>query len=180
MSSGGAAWGPNDPRCTSGADSARGGRAGDCTPWIAPSSNGGSAITSYTVTASPAGQSVNVDGSTFSAVVTGLTNGTSHTFTVEASNAIGSGLASVPSNPVTPTAPLALDATRLSVGGTGLGFLTSTGGAKCWGSNTFGQLGDGSTTGRASPVDVTGSVERRIFDLREEGSTRARSTRPAG
>ena len=124
--------------------------------WIAPSSNGGSAITSYTVTASPGGQSVNVDGSTFSAVVTGLTNGTSYTFTVEASNAIGSGLASVPSNPVTPTAPLALDATRLSVGGTHSCFLTSTGGAKCWGSNTFGQLGDGSTTGRVSPVDVTG------------------------
>jgi hypothetical protein len=40
-----------------------------------------------------------------SAIVTGLTNGTSYTFTVKATNGVGTGPASTASNPVTPTAP---------------------------------------------------------------------------
>ncbi|MEO8456976.1 MAG: hypothetical protein ABI559_04105 [Chloroflexota bacterium] len=34
--------------------------------------------------------------------------------------------------------------------------ITEEGGLKCWGDNYFGQLGDGSTENRASPVGVTG------------------------
>src|SRR6266540_2097820 len=34
--------------------------------------------------------------------------------------------------------------------------VTTSGGAKCWGSNAFGELGDGTFTDRLTPVDVSG------------------------
>jgi hypothetical protein len=73
--------------------------------WTAPTDDGGSPITAYAVTSEPEGITVQVDGSTTQATVTGLTNGVTYTFTVTATNASGTGLASDPSNPVTPAYP---------------------------------------------------------------------------
>ena len=71
--------------------------------WTAPASNGGSPITGYAVTGVPGG-SASTDGSTTSVTVSGLANGTSYTFTVTATNAVGTGPASSPSSAVTPGA----------------------------------------------------------------------------
>jgi hypothetical protein len=76
--------------------------------WTAPS-DGGSQISSYTVTpyvgtaAQPATIVKGAPAPT-SATVTGLVNGTTYTFTVSATNAVGTGQPSAPSNPITPSA----------------------------------------------------------------------------
>ena len=69
----------------------------------APASNGGSAITGYTVTSNPGGITAGGNGFTTSPIiVTGLTNGTSYTFTVQATNAVGTSTPSGASNAATP------------------------------------------------------------------------------
>ena len=70
--------------------------------FTAPANNGGSVITSYTVTSSPG--NITASGAASPITVTGLTNGTAYTFTVTATNAIGTSVASSPSSSVTPSA----------------------------------------------------------------------------
>ncbi|WP_124067364.1 S-layer homology domain-containing protein [Clostridium sp. E02] len=65
-----------------------------------PKDNGGSPILNYTVTVNPGGETFT--GTSSPIMVTGLTNGTSYTFTITARNAIGTGTSSSPSNSVSP------------------------------------------------------------------------------
>ncbi len=104
-----AAGPPSVPAAPTGV-SATAGNGNAAVTWTAPS-NGGSPITSYTVTpyvGATALAATTVTGSppATGATIGGLTNGTAYTFTVTATNALGAGPPSAQSNAVTPTASL--------------------------------------------------------------------------
>jgi uncharacterized repeat protein (TIGR02543 family) len=80
--------------------------------FTAPTSNGGSAITGYTVTSSPAGATCTGSGTTYTC--TGLTNGTAYTYSVVAVNAIGNSTSATSSSLTTQgaaSAPTTISAT---------------------------------------------------------------------
>jgi hypothetical protein len=79
--------------------------AGNATAGVAftpPTNTGRPAITGYAATSSPGG--LTGTGASSPITVSGLTNGTTYTFTVTATNSEGTGPASAASNPVTPSA----------------------------------------------------------------------------
>ena len=71
--------------------------------WRAPSATGGASVSSYTVVASPGGNSCTTTGAVLFCTVTGLDNGTTYAFTVTATNTAGTGTASASYNGVPAT-----------------------------------------------------------------------------
>lgn len=77
--------------------------------WSAPAWDGGAALTSYTVTAYTAGKPplvLTVTGLPLpeTVIVSGLVNGAAYTFNVSATNRVGAGPQSLPSDAITPSA----------------------------------------------------------------------------
>jgi hypothetical protein len=131
------------------------GNASSLVSWTAPASNGGSTITGHTVTASDGTHTCTWTSGPLSCTVSGLTNDTAYTFTVTATNGVGTGPASDPSAAVTPVAPLsgatyhALTPARLldTRNGTGLGGVFSSHVAR-----TFQVTGGGGVPSNATAV----------------------------
>ena len=135
----------------------------------APASNGGAAITGYTVTSIPAGGTDSNDGSTsLSHVITGLTNGTSYTFTVTATNSAGTGSASTASSAVTPAAPPTLTSISPSFG-------TSSGGTSITITGTGLSSVTGVTIGGVAATSVVATSATTITATTPAGSAGAKS-----
>ncbi len=102
--------------------------------FTAPSSNGGSQITGYTVTSSnPGNGSKTASGSGSPITVTGLTNGSTYTFTVVATNEAGNSASSTATGSVTPKGTQSIGAitltpATLNVGGTTVASATASSG----------------------------------------------------
>jgi hypothetical protein len=129
--------------------------------------SGGSTITGYTVTSIPAGGVDSNAGtiSSLSHVVTGLTNGTAYTFTVKATNTVGTGPASAASNSVTPSAAITVPgapAVGTATAGNTQATVTFTAPASNGGSSIIDYTvtaNDGKTaTGTTSPITITGLI----------------------
>jgi len=86
--------------------------------WQSPINNGGTPITSYTITSTPGGFTTTVTAPNVSGNIGGLTIGTNYTFKVYATNNVGNSANSTASNSVTPLQPTVPDPpTGLSANG---------------------------------------------------------------
>jgi uncharacterized protein with LGFP repeats len=144
---------PTPPTITS----AQAGDKNAAVSWAAPNANG-SPILGYKLTATPGGAVASVAASLNSATVSGLTNGTAYTFSVTATNAAGTSLASATSAAVTPRTVIA--AYYASLGGpssylglpVGVEYVTDSG----WAQNyTGGRIYWSAATGAHA---VTGTI----------------------
>ena len=135
---------------------------GQATVLVTLNSSNGSPITGYTVTSNPAGGLDNSAGMLFAGhTITGLTNGVAYTFTVVATNAIGSSPPSAPSSSVTPATVPSAPIIGTATGGNtqaSVSFAppTSNGGAAITSYQVTTNPVTLNTSGTGSPIVVTG------------------------
>jgi putative cell wall-binding protein len=127
--------------------------------WSAPASTGDSAITSYTITATPGGATAT--STTTTKEITGLTNGVSYTFTVRATNTQGTGPASSASLGVTPQGVPAAPTSVSAVAGDGEATVTwtapaSDGGSTITSYTVTASPGGATATSTSTSTTVTG------------------------
>jgi len=126
--------------------------------FTAPASNGGAAISSYTVTASPGGATAT--GSASPITLTGLSNGTSYTFTVTATNSVGESAASSASSAITPAgvpgAPSGVSATAGDGKATVSFTAPSSNGAAISSYTVTASPGGVTASGNSGPITVSG------------------------
>jgi hypothetical protein len=139
---------------------ATGGNAQVSIAFTLPTSNGGASISSYTATSTPG----NITGTSTTGspvVVTGLTNGTSYTFTIYATNADGNGTPSAPSSAVTPATVPSAPLTPSAVAGNASATVrfsapSSNGGAPITSYTATSAPGGITGSAASSPISVTG------------------------
>ena len=110
--------GASVPDAPTGVSASATGQTTASVSFSAPANNGGSAITSFTVTSSPAGGTAT--GASSPLTVTGLTASTSYTFTVTATNAVGTSVASSASSSITTASPALYSFTSATFGTNGI------------------------------------------------------------
>jgi hypothetical protein len=125
--------------------------------WTAPWSDGGSPITSYTATASPGGATCSING--LGCAIGGLTNEVTYSFTVAATNSVGTGpvsnaLSARPGE--APSAPQSLATSPNLAAGIGLSWQAplSSGSSSVSGYRIY----RGTTSGTASLLATVGNV----------------------
>jgi alpha-tubulin suppressor-like RCC1 family protein len=124
--------------------------------WTAPDT--GATVIAYRITPffGPfQGGDVYVDVADTTHTLTGLANGATYRFRIAAETAVtidaDGGPSSASSGPITP-----FDRVPLAGGAAHSCRVTSVETVRCWGSNTSGQLGDGTTASRPTPATVPG------------------------
>ena len=124
--------------------------------WQPPLADGGSAITSYTASDGPTHTChlVVTDTDPDSCTIANLTNGDSYRFSVTSSSAAGTSRPSVRSARV--LVATNTPARLVSAGNNFACALLVGGSVKCWGNNTYGQLGNGTLLSSATQVQVRG------------------------
>ena len=124
-----------------------------------PAANGGSAITSFTVSSHPG--FLSVTGNSSPITLTGLANGTAYSFTAVASNAAGTGPVSTPSASVTPMTLPGAPTSVSAVAGNARASVSfsppaSNGGGVIMKYTVTSSPGNVSATGAVSPIIVNG------------------------
>ena len=147
-----------------------------------PASDGGSDLTGYTVTANPGGMTAG--GISSPITVTGLTNGTSYTFTVKASNAIGTGQASSSSSSVTPMRVSDPPTNVAATSGNGKAIVrfsapTDNGGLTITGYTVTASPSGITASGSSSPITVTGLTNGTSYTFTVVATTAAGDSLPS-